>query len=120
MDDIDTTYREISSELDIPLERVHTLKPAALRVLKYLSDNRDRIVAQPEIALHVFGESSDQARRQVKTHTFAIRLLLRKCARLKPTFTRYRGRLSTGLRWESIDNPDEPAAEAATREQNAS
>ena len=30
---------------------MHRLKPAALRVLAYLSQNRDRIVAQPEIML---------------------------------------------------------------------
>ena len=120
MNDLDASYRDASSELDIPIEQIHALKPAELQVLSYLAANRDRIVAQPELALEVFGESSMQARKRVSALTSSVRRVLRRRVRLKPTFTRYRGQLAAGLRWQPLENPGDSSATGTTPEQTAS
>ncbi len=120
MDNIDQRYRDAAEEANVPLDTVHELKPDELQILSHLARNRDRVVAQAELAVLVFGQSDMQARRRVCTLTSSVRRLLRRHVRLKPTFTRYRGELAVGLRWHTRENANGSSAQAITSEQTVS
>jgi hypothetical protein len=101
MDAVDQEYRETAEAAGLPLEAMHRLKPAEMRVLQYLAQNRGRIVAEPELAQHVFGESSREAALRVSRLLLPVRLAARRQTDIRPMLTYYRGELAVGLRWQA-------------------
>jgi len=97
----DQQYRETAEAVGLPLEAVHALSPAELRILRYLADNRDRVIAEPELAEQVFGEDSREAALRVSRLLLPVRLAARHEADIRPIVTHYRGKLAVGLRWQA-------------------
>lgn len=97
------------------MEAVHHLEPAEMQVLQYLAENRDRVVAEPELAQHVFGDGSRESVQQVSRLFLPVRLAVARQADIQTTLTHYRGRLAIGLRWRAKEgNRDTPTAHPAS------
>ncbi len=99
MKDIDTQYGDTADATGLDLQAVHRLKPDEMLVLQYLATNRERIVAEPELAQHVFGDGTRETVTRVSRLLFPVRMAVRRQASLRPLLTHYRGRLAVGIRW---------------------
>lgn len=108
MDDLDRHYQEVGESTGIGLNAAHQLVPEEMYVLGYLAENRQRIVAEPELAQHVFGDGSREACDRVGRMLVPMLVALRGKATLKPTLTHYRGKLAVGLRWQADEKREDP------------
>ena len=114
MDELDTQYQAIGEAAGIPLPVVHRLTPEQMRVVACLVEHRDRIVAQPELAQHVFGTAGPGECRRLGRLLQPVRLAVWKHARIAETLTHYRGKLALGMQWRPklLDGEASTAARA--------
>ena len=110
MDQLDTQYQKVGEAAGVPLDVVQRLTPEEMRVLACLVEHRDRIVAEPELALHVFGNAGADEDKRIGQLVGDVRFAVCKYGAIDPTFTHYHGRLAVGMQWRRMNASDDVAA----------
>lgn len=101
MDQLDSQDRAVAERAGIPPAVLHGLKPEEVRLLACVAEHRDRIVSQPELAMHVFGKAGGVECRRIGNMLRAVRFAVCEYVTIAIAFTRFRGELALGVRWES-------------------
>jgi hypothetical protein len=106
MEHLDSQYQAVADLAGIPPTVLHRLKPDEMRVLACVAEHRDRIVAQPEIALHVFGKAGDLECRRIGNMLRSVRFAVCPYVTIAAAFTNYRGKLAVGVQWKPKETND--------------
>jgi len=110
MEQLDSHDRAVAELAGIPPTVLHRLKPDEVRLLVCVAEHRGRIVSQPELALHVFGKAGGVECRRMANILRSVRFALCQYVTIAAGFTRFRGQLALGVKWEAKaadDGPDE-------------
>ena len=115
MDQLDTQYQEVGESAGVPRDVMHRLTPDEMRLFACLVEHRNRIVAEPELALHVFGHAGNEERRRLNELIFPVRFAVYKYGMVPAMLTHYRGRLALGIQWRPKTSGGETPAAVPVR-----
>jgi hypothetical protein len=111
MEDLDSQYEAIAAAAGVPLNVIQRLTPDEMRLLACIAEHRDRLVALPELAMHVFGKSGGVECRRIGTMLRTVRFAVCRYVTLAAAFGRYRGNVALAVRWEGKATDEDDASD---------